>query len=57
MRRLQITLEVVPGSEPITGTVSAAATPRSFTGWMELITALQAAIQEDTTHPSERGTQ
>jgi len=52
---LHITLELVPGSEPIRGNVCGETATRSFTGWMQLITALQASIQEDETHLSERG--
>ena len=55
MRPLQITLELVPGSEPIRGSLSGETATRSFTGWMQLITALQAAIQEGPSQPSEPG--
>jgi hypothetical protein len=55
VQRLHITLELVPGSEPIHGSVTGGTATRSFTGWMQLITVLQAAIQEDRTHPSEPG--
>lgn len=39
-------VEFDPDSEPICGTVAGAWTARPFTGWMELVTALQAAIDE-----------
>jgi hypothetical protein len=52
VRRLHITLDLVPGTEPIRGSVSGETATRSFTGWMQLITALQAAIQEGHTDPS-----
>jgi hypothetical protein len=52
---LQITLELVPGSEPIRGTVCGETATRTFTGWMQLVTALQALIEEDETHLSEPG--
>jgi hypothetical protein len=55
VRRLHITLELVPGSEPIRGSVSGETANRNFTGWMQLITALQAAIEEDHSHRSEPG--
>lgn len=53
MRELHITLELVPDSDPIRGTVRDEAATRDFTGWMQLITALQAAIQEDEPHTPE----
>lgn len=37
-------VEMDPDSEPIRGTVSDEQSVRSFTGWMELVTALQATI-------------
>jgi hypothetical protein len=55
VQALHITVELVPGSEPIRGSISGEAATRSFTGWMQLISALQAAIEEDRTHLSERG--
>jgi hypothetical protein len=55
VQRLHITLEVVPGSEPIRGDVSGETATRSFTGWMQLITALQAAIEEGDVGPREPG--
>ena len=55
VRELDITLELVPGSEPIRGNVRGATATRSFTGWMQLITALQAAIQEDQRQLGEPG--
>jgi hypothetical protein len=54
VRRLHITLELVPGSDPIRGSVSGETATHSFTGWMQLITVLQAAIEEDP-HPTEPG--
>jgi hypothetical protein len=53
VQALHITLQLVPGSEPIRGKVCGETATRSFTGWMQLITALQASIQEDQTHLSE----
>lgn len=44
-----MTVELDPDSEPIRGTVSHDNAARGFTGWMQLVTALQAAI--DDTHP------
>ena len=55
VRRLQITLELVPGSEPLRGRVCGATATRSFTGWMQLFTALQASIEEDQTHLGDTG--
>ena len=55
VRTLHITLELVPGSDPIRGHVLGETATRSFTGWMQLITALQAAIEEGQSHPSEPG--
>lgn len=55
VRQLHITLELVPGSEPIRGTVCSDTATRSFTGWMELISALQAVIEEDDPHPNGSG--
>jgi hypothetical protein len=55
VRGLQITLELVPGSEPIRGRVCGETATRSFTGWMQLITVLQACIEEDQTHLSDTG--
>jgi hypothetical protein len=55
VRRLHITLELISSSEPIRGTVSGETAPRSFTGWMQLITVLQAAIQESETDPGKSG--
>ena len=46
MPELHITLDLVPGSDPIRGTVRGETATRGFTGWMQLITALQAAVQE-----------
>jgi hypothetical protein len=45
----------VSDSEPIRGSISGNAATRSFTGWMQLITALQGAIQEGDTDPGEPG--
>jgi hypothetical protein len=53
VRSLRITLELVPGSDPIRGSVCGGATTRDFIGWMELTTALQAAIEEGQTQPRE----
>ena len=55
VRRLQITLELVPDSDPICGSVRSGAASRSFTGWMQLITALEAAVQEDNARPGNAG--
>ena len=58
MRRVRephITLELVPGSDPIRGTVRDGTATRRFTGWMQLISALQAAIQEGGSLPGEPG--
>jgi hypothetical protein len=55
MRRLQITVELVPGGEPIRGHVCGEAATRSFSGWMELISALQASIEEAQSHVSDPG--
>ena len=55
MQGLHITLELIPGSDPIRGNVRGETATRSFTGWMELISALQASIEEDETHLSESG--
>ena len=41
-----MTVELDPDSEPICGTVSDAHAARSFTGWMQLVTALQAVIDD-----------
>jgi hypothetical protein len=49
-----MTVELDPDSEPIHGTVSDENAARSFTGWMQLVTALQAAI--DDTHPDRTET-
>lgn len=49
-----MTVELDPDSEPICGTVSDDQAARSFTGWMQLITALQAAI--DDPHPDRSDT-
>jgi hypothetical protein len=39
-----VTIEMVPGAEPISGQVSdSAGRRRPFSGWMELIVALQQA--------------
>jgi hypothetical protein len=50
VRELHITLELVPGSDPIRGSVRGETATRAFTGWMQLITALQAAIEEEDSH-------
>jgi hypothetical protein len=50
---VQITLELAPGSDPIRGTVRGETATRGFTGWMQLISALQAAIEEGHSLPSE----
>ena len=55
MEELKITLVLVPGSEPIRGTLSGETGSRSFTGWMQLITALQASIEEAHAHLSDLG--
>lgn len=55
VRRLHITLELVPGSDPICGSVRSEAATRSFTGWMQLITALEAAVQEDNANAGNAG--
>jgi hypothetical protein len=55
VQSLHIMLELVRGSEPIRGSVRGETATRSFTGWMQLITALQASIEEDETHLSEPG--
>ena len=39
-------VEFDPDSEPISGTVSGARIARPFIGWMQLVTALQAAIDD-----------
>lgn len=49
-----MTVELDPDSEPIRGTVSDDHAARSFTGWMQLVTALQAAI--DDTRPDRAET-
>ncbi len=54
-RRLRMTVELDPDSEPIRGTVCDENAARSFTGWMQLVTALQAAIHG--THPDRTETQ
>lgn len=55
VRALHITLELEPGSDPIRGNVRGATATRSFIGWMQLITALQAAVQEGESHAGEPG--
>jgi hypothetical protein len=45
-----MTVELDPDSDPIRGSVSDDHAARSFTGWMQLVTALQAAI--DDAHPA-----
>jgi hypothetical protein len=55
VQTLHITLELVPGADPLRGRVCGETATRGFTGWMQLITALQAAIEEDQTHPSKPG--
>lgn len=53
VRELHITLELEPGTDPIRGNVRGETATRGFTGWMQLITALQAAVQEaQGAHPS-----
>jgi hypothetical protein len=55
-RRLRLTLELDPDSEPIRGTVTDQGAQRSFTGWMQLVTAMQAAVDNAATRSiSARG--
>jgi hypothetical protein len=48
-----VTVEVDPGSDPIRGLISDAGGTRPFFGWLELASALQAALdvsdQDDVT--------
>jgi hypothetical protein len=53
-RRLRVTIELDPDSEPIRGIISDEDAARSFTGWMELVTALQAAIDRHADHTETR---
>jgi hypothetical protein len=55
VRRLHITLELVPGTDPLRGHVRGETATRGFTGWMQLITALQAVIEQDQTDLSTPG--
>ena len=52
-RRGRMIVEMDADSEPIRGTVSDEQSARSFTGWMQLVTALQATICD--TPPEPRG--
>jgi hypothetical protein len=51
--RTRVVLELAKG-EPVTGSLLAGdCPPRSFTGWMELVAALQAAL-DGIPHPPQR---
>jgi hypothetical protein len=49
--RTQLTLDVELDSEPITGTLAyAAGGTKPFTGWIQLVSLLQAAATTKATH-------
>jgi hypothetical protein len=47
-----VTVEVEPGSDPISGRISDEQGTRPFTGWLELATALQAALDRSDPGPA-----
>jgi hypothetical protein len=49
MARSTLTVEVEPGSDPITGQVTDRRGTRPFSGWLELAAVLQAAFDGDGT--------
>jgi hypothetical protein len=42
----KLTVEVDPGSDPITGRVTDERGTRSFSGWLELAAELQATLED-----------
>ena len=53
-RQRRVAVDLDPDSEPIRGVVFDDAVARSFTGWMQLVTALQAAIDRRVDHTETR---
>ncbi len=43
----KLTLEIVPGSDPINGRLGDGRESRTFSGWLELAAALQAVVDAE----------
>jgi hypothetical protein len=42
---LRLALELIPGREPIEGSLQGSGWSRAFAGWLELITAIESALE------------
>jgi hypothetical protein len=50
---IRVSLEVDPDSEPIGGRVTVAEQIQGFTGWVELVAAIEAARKRESTSRGE----